>query len=101
MLKKEYTKSRKSCKVTFILPPELAPKAKAVALVGDFNNWDKEATALKKKPDSGWEVSLVLEAGREYHFRYFVDASVWENDWNADKYVPSPYGDSENSVVIV
>jgi 1,4-alpha-glucan branching enzyme len=101
MLKKEYAKSGKSCKVTFILPPEAAPKARAVALVGDFNNWDKAATPLRKKPDSGWEVSLVLEAGREYHFRYYVDGSAWENDWNADKYVPSPYGDSENSVVIV
>ncbi len=102
MLKKEYAKSGKSCKVTFSLPSEAAADAKSVFLVGDFNNWDKAATPLKKKAKTGvWEASLVLEAGREYHFRYFIDGKTWENDWNADKYVPSPYGDSDNSVVIV
>ncbi|OPX39712.1 MAG: glycoside hydrolase, partial [Desulfobacteraceae bacterium 4484_190.3] len=25
----------------------------------------------------------------------------WENDWDADKYLPSIYGSCENSVVIV
>ena len=101
MLRKSYSKNKKSCRVTFVLPAEAALGAQSVNLVGDFNNWDKEATALKIKADASWETSLSLEAGREYHFRYLIDHDRWENDWNADKYVPSPYGDSDNSVVIV
>ena len=101
MLQKNYAKNRKSCRVTFILPAEAAEAARSVFLVGDFNNWDKEATPLKLKADGSWEVSLNLETGREYLFRYLVDANRWENDWNADKYSPTPYGDSDNSVVLV
>jgi hypothetical protein len=30
-----------------------------------------------------------------------IDETKWENDWHADKYVPTPYGNAENSVVVV
>ena len=45
--------------------------------------------------------TLELKPGREYQFRYLIDGRQWENDWHADKYVQSPIGDSENSVVVV
>ena len=80
-------------------PPGEPPKT--VTLVGDFNSWSQEATPLKLGEDGLWTATLALEAGREYHFRYLIDGRTWENDWNADKYVPSPYGDADNSVVIV
>jgi 1,4-alpha-glucan branching enzyme len=101
MLRKTYSKNRKTCKVTFSFPAAAAPEAKKVALVGDFNNWDQEAMPLKKTPEGSWETVVSLQTGREYSFRYLVDDARWENDWNADKYSPSPYGDSDNSVVIV
>lgn len=101
MLKKSYSRNRKTCKVTFILPPEAAAGAAMVHLVGDFNNWDKTALPLRRSAEGGWETALSLDAGREYLFRYLLDGVRWENDWNADKYMPSPYGDSDNSVVIV
>lgn len=101
MLKKAYSRNRKTCRVTFTLPPEAAAGAVAVSLVGDFNDWDTRALPLKRLPNGNWETTLSLDAGREYLFRYFMDGQRWENDWNADKYVPSPFGDSENSVVIV
>jgi 1,4-alpha-glucan branching enzyme len=101
MLQKSYAKTRKTCRVTFVLPLEAAKEARKVTVVGDFNNWDKEATPLKRKAEGGWETSLSLDVGKEYNFRYLIDGARWENDWNADKYLPSPYGDAENSVVIV
>jgi len=101
MLKKDYAKNRKTCKVIFSLLACVAADAKAVTLVGDFNNWSQDATPLKLGGDGLWTATLALEAGREYHFRYLIDGRTWENDWNADKYVPSPYGDADNSVVIV
>jgi 1,4-alpha-glucan branching enzyme len=101
MLKKSYSRNRKTCKVTFTLPPEAATGAESVHLVGDFNNWDKTSLPLKRSAEGSWETTLSLDAGREYLFRYCLDGTRWENDWNADKYLPSPYGDSDNSVVIV
>ena len=56
---------------------------------------------MKKLKNGNYAVTLELKPGREYQFRYLIDESKWENDWNADKYVKSPYGDSDNSVVVV
>jgi 1,4-alpha-glucan branching enzyme len=47
-IKKEYLKSRKTCKVTFRLPRIAATDAKSVCIVGDFNNWNLYANPMKK-----------------------------------------------------
>ena len=46
-------------------------------------------------------VTIDLEPDREYQFRYLLNDKTWENDCEADKYVLHPYGDSENSVVVL
>jgi hypothetical protein len=75
--------------------------AKTVCLVGDFNNWNIHANPMKRKKNGDYTISLELTEGHEYQFRYLIDGTRWENDWNADKYVESPYGGSDNSVVRV
>lgn len=100
-IKKQFLKSRPVCKVTFILPKEAAESAQKVHIVGDFNGWKKRSTPLKKLKTGTFKITIDLPLGREYQYRYLLDNKTWENDWDADKYVPSPYGDSENSVVIV
>jgi 1,4-alpha-glucan branching enzyme len=102
-LEKAYAKNKKTCKVTFSLPKEATMNAKKVNLAGDFNKWDMNDAPMKKQKDNSFSVTVTLEAGREYQFRYCLNDGHhewWENDWNADKYVGSPYG-GENSVVIV
>ncbi|MDQ2696683.1 MAG: isoamylase early set domain-containing protein [Pseudomonadota bacterium] len=99
-IKKQYLKSRAICKVTFTLPREAAETAETVHIVGDFNNWDNSATPMKKLKNGGFTTTLELELDREYQFRYLIDGKKWENDWNADKYVPSSYGE-DNSVVTI
>ncbi len=99
-IKKQYLKTRPICRVTFRLPRQAAPDAHKVVIVGDFNNWDRNATPLKRLKSGDWTVSFHLETGKEYRYRYLIDDSIWENDWAADRYEPSPYG-SDNSVVTV
>jgi len=99
-IKKQYLKTRPLCRVTFRLPKEAAPHANKVVIVGDFNSWDRNATPLKRLKSGDWTVSFHLETGRDYRFRYLIDDSIWENDWAADRYEPSPFG-SDNSVVSV
>ena len=100
-MKKEYLKTRNVCKVTFRLPRIAVEGAKHVYIVGDFNNWNIYDNPMRKLKSGDFTIILELEPGKEYQFRYLVDELKWENDWNADKYVKSPYGDSDNSVVIV
>lgn len=37
---------------------EWAPEAKALSLIGDFNNWDREANPLSKNDEGIWELFL-------------------------------------------
>jgi len=48
-----------------------------------------------------FKVCLDLETGWEYRFRYLIGDDTWENDWDADKYVPTGVTAEENSVVVV
>ena len=100
-LKKEYLKAKPSCRVTFTLPLERVDGASSVCVAGDFNDWDASATPMKRKKDGSFSVRLTLPVGNEYQFRYVVDAETWINDWEADRYVPTPFGDCENCVVVV
>jgi 1,4-alpha-glucan branching enzyme len=100
-IQKKYVKTKETCKVTFTMPKIAAPDAKSVYIVGDFNNWNIYADPLKKLKNGNFSITLELESGKEYQFRYLIDECKWENDWNADKYVRSPYGDSDNSVIII
>lgn len=97
-IKKEYLKSKNTCRVTFRLPRMAAPTANEVCLVGDFNNWDKKTNIMKKNTNGHFTATLELMRGKNYQYRYFIDNSYWENDWRADKYQPNTFG-SENSVV--
>lgn len=96
MLVKNYSKSGKKCRVTFKLPSEVM--AEEAALCGEFNDWDKEAHPMKKLKDGSFSATLSLDAGQSYRFRYWLDGSHWENDWEADDYVTNVFG-SEDSLV--
>lgn len=85
---------RRKVRVTFTL---VAPDAGTVYLLGEFNDW--RTTDVMTRGDGGaWQLTLTLDAEREYQFRYLVDGTAWDNDAAADKYIPNPYGDA-NSVV--
>ena len=99
-LKREYSEDKSKCLVTFWLAKEAAPEARCIALAGTFNNWDEKSHLLSKLESGDFALTVELEAGKEHEFRFLIDETRWENAWNADKYVGSPYGDCENSVVI-
>jgi len=98
MLTKEYTKTRRSCRVTFELPGEV--NAETATLVGEFNDWDTRSTRMKKRPNGGFSTTISLKPGREYRFRYLLDGERWENDHAADRYLRNDHG-SDDSVVVV
>lgn len=101
MLKKSYARDNSSCTVTFVIQAEQAKGVQTASISGDFNNWSRSATPMKKTADGTFEAKVKLAAGKEYHFRYLINEERWDNDWHADKYAQSPFRDAENSVLIV
>jgi 1,4-alpha-glucan branching enzyme len=97
---KKYHEKKSVCKVTFELANDISKLAGQVFLAGDFNNWDIENLPMKKHKSGEFTISLDLEKGREYQFKYFVEGGTWLNDAEADKYVPNEF-QGENSVVVV
>lgn len=100
-MKKQYLKTKDRCKVTFRLPKAAAPQAKTVHIVGEFNDWSTVKTPMKRLKNGEFKVVVDLSPGRRYQFRYLIDQTVWENDWDADGYVKSEFGDCDNSIVAV
>ena len=76
-----------------------APNAHRVALVGDFNDWDGDATPLHAGPGGLWTVTVPLTAGR-YTYTFVVDGERWMADPAAP---PAPSDDSgrPSSVVTI
>ena len=87
---------RGKVRVTFTMPP--VEGARQLYLVGDFNNWSVAETPMARAADDSWSVTLTLQAGAKYQYRYYADGQHWHNDWAADGYAPNAFG-SENSVL--
>ncbi len=100
-IKKQFLKSKPVCKATFKLDASLANGAKEAVVVGDFNNWDSTASPMKGSKAGDFSVTIELESGKEYQFRYLLDGATWVNDPEADKYTPSQYGVSNCVLVAV
>ncbi len=100
-IKKQFLKRKPVCKVTFRISEEIGNAAKSANIVGEFNNWSFGATPMKKLKNGAFTTTLDLEQGREYQFRYLLDKKIWENDLEADRFAPTPFGDSKNSVIVL
>lgn len=87
---------RGKVRVTFAMPAAIW--ADTIHLVGDFNNWNSTATPLRLD-DNSWNVTLELDPGSEYQYRYLINGQDWYNDWQADRYEPNEHG-GDNSVVV-
>ena len=96
MLKKEYTKTGRSCRVTFNLPADV--NAQTACLCGEFNDWDQSSHPMKRGKDGSFSLTISLKPGRQYRYRFLLDGERWENDWAAEDYAPNALG-SEDSVV--
>lgn len=97
MITKTQAKRGATTKVTFELPAESV--SERAVLCGDFNSWLQDATPLTRRKGGRYSVTLTLEQGRSYRFRYLIDGERWENDPNADEYVDNSFG-SKDSVIL-
>ena len=89
----------RKCRVVFTLSKRIMKNANGAHVVGEFNSWSHSATQMKKLKNGTFVATIVLPIGREYQFRYLLDNKIWINDLDADRFVPTPFGDSKNCVL--
>jgi len=83
--------------VTFVFR---APGASHVALVGDFNGWDPQATPLRRAAlGDAWTAEVSLHQGLHV-YAFVIDGEEWIPDPSAPLAPETGYG-RRNSVVVV
>lgn len=90
MVRCEPMKGGKQVKVTFTVAED-GMDGQALAVVGDFNNWDPTATPLRPAGDVR-VATIKVPAGGRYAFRYLAESGRWFNDEAADGYQPNGFG---------
>ena len=77
----------------------LPRSARAVALVGDFNGWDANATPMVRRPtDGAWSAQVPLSPGRHV-YAFVIDGTRWLVDPLAPQVPDEGYGPA-NAVVV-
>ena len=66
--------------------------------MGTFNDWDIEATELKKLKNGTFKGTVELASEASYEFRYVVDGS-YVNDEQADSFAWNDFAAAENGVL--
>lgn len=94
MLTKKFFKTKDEVEVTFEFNRNDVTSA---ILVGDFNDWQAIEMKLNKKTKS-YKTKMRLPKSKVFQFRYLLNGTEWENDYQADQYLANEFG-SENSVV--
>jgi hypothetical protein len=91
-------KSAEAQRVQFVL---VAPDAKKVAVVGDFNGWDPGHAQYQAQHRGGgvWSVTAPVPVGH-HRYSFVVDDSVWVVDPYAPRVVESDYGVANSALVV-
>jgi len=82
--------------VTFVL---VAPRARTVALAGDFDGWDRTSLPMRRGASGLWTLDVPLAPGR-YQYAFVVDGRQFVADPSAPRAVGDDFG-TPNSVVTV
>ena len=83
--------------VQFVL---VAPDAHSVAVVGDFNDWGLNDTALVATNHEGiWSVTAPVPAG-VHRYAFVVNGKVWVQDPSAPRSVGDDFGMPSSALVV-
>ena len=87
-----------SQRVQFVL---VAPDAKKVAVVGDFNGWDASHASYQAQHRGGgvWAVTAPVPVGH-HRYSFVVDDSVWVADPTAPRVMDNDYGVANSAIVV-
>jgi 1,4-alpha-glucan branching enzyme len=96
-VKKQFIKTKPVCKVTFSIE---AKESNAVAVVGDFNNWNPSEGELSKLKNGTFKGVFELPTDNSFEFKYLIDGA-YANEPQADSFRYNEFAGAENSVLEV
>jgi len=84
--------------VQFVL---IAPTARKVQVVGDFNDWDASHAEYSAQHRGGgvWSVTAAIPEGH-HRYSFVVDDSLWVADPAAPKVIDDDYGMPNSALVV-
>ena len=84
--------------VQFVL---VAPTARKVQVVGDFNDWDASHAEYSAQHRGGgvWSVTAAIPEGH-HRYSFVVDDSLWVADPTAPKMIDDDYGMPNSALVV-
>lgn len=94
-IKKQFTKTKPVCKVTFSVD---AKEAQTVSVVGDFNAWDAGVGLLSKQKNGIFKGVFDLPKDGSFEFRYVVDGD-YRNEPEADGFRHNDFAGTDNSLL--
>jgi diguanylate cyclase (GGDEF)-like protein len=75
-------------------------KPKEVAVVGDFNNWDRKKGIMQYLPEENrWCKKMLIKPGT-YRYKFLIDSNIWVVDKNAKYFAYDGFG-GQCSVLVV
>ncbi|MGH7616749.1 MAG: hypothetical protein ACREPM_05940 [Gemmatimonadaceae bacterium] len=91
-------KAQPAQRVQFVL---VAPDAKKVAVVGDFNGWDASHIEFQAKHTGGgvWSVTAPVPVGH-HRYSFVVDDSLWVADPIAPRAADNDFGLPNSAIVV-
>ena len=91
-------KAQPAPRVQFVL---VAPDAKKVAVVGDFNGWDASHADFQAKHRGGgvWSVTAPVPVGH-HRYSFVIDDSVWVADPIAPRAADNDFGVPNSAIVV-
>jgi hypothetical protein len=84
--------------VQFVL---VAPTARKVQVVGDFNDWDASHVEYRAQHRGGgvWSVTAAVPEGH-HRYSFVVDDSLWVTDPSAPRLLDDDYGMANSALVV-
>lgn len=76
-----------------------APNARTVQVVGNFNDWSREASRMERGPDGHWRMTTMLAPGR-YVYAYLIDGRRFQRDPLRDPIEDRDFGVTGSELVV-
>jgi len=76
-----------------------APGARSVQVIGDFNDWSRNASSMQRGSDGRWRVTTLLPPGR-YVYAFLIDGQRFQRDPLRDPIEDRDFGVTGSELVV-